>query len=136
MTTTLIILSIVFAIISGISKAICDLSEEAKIKFKNEFYWIKIYSWKNKYKLDSKNNIISKNGKYVERFFGSSRWFVFLTDAWHLFGLIFRLSFATSFTCIGVLISISYWYIFGILAVYLLFAVIFHIFHTYKILKQ
>jgi hypothetical protein len=129
-------LSILFAIISGIFKAICDLSEEAKLKFKNEFFWIKIYSWKNKWKLDNKNNIVIKNGKYVERFFGSSRWFVFLTDAWHLFGLLFRLSFATSFVCVGILISVNYWYTFASLVIFLLFAATFHIFYTYKIFKS
>ena len=129
-------MSIFFAIISGISKAICDLSEEAKLKFKNEFFWIKIYSWKNKWKLDSKNNIVIKNGKYVERFFGSSRWFVFLTDAWHLFGLLFRLTFVTPYVCIGFLISTNIWYIFGILVAYIIFAITFHIFYTYKIFKS
>ena len=129
-------MSIFFAIISGISKAICDLSEEAKLKFKNEFFWIKIYSWKNKWKLDSKNNIVIKNGKYVEKFFGSSRWFVFLTDAWHLFGLLFRLSFAISYVCVGILISVNYWYTFDTLVVFVLFAVTFHIFYTYKIFKS
>lgn len=135
MIATLIILSIVLSIIAGVCKAITDLSEEAKIKYDNDFFWIKIYSWKNKYKLDSNRNPIRKNGKYVERFFGSSRWFVFLTDAWHLFGLLFRLSFATSYVCIGILISINIWYTFGILVSYIIFATSFHIFHTYKIFK-
>ena len=114
--------------ISGFAKAVMDLSEEGKIKFKPSRYWIKAMSSPNKWK--------DGDPRKGEKFFGSSRWFVAFTDAWHLFGLIFRLSFATSFICIGILISISYWYTFGILAVYLLFAVIFHIFHTYKILKQ
>ena len=132
---TLIIVGVLLTIVSGLSKAIMDLSEDKKLKFKNEFFWLKAYSWKNKWKLDDKSNPISKDKKYVERFFGSSRWFVFLTDAWHLFGLLFRLSFATSYVCIGILISINIWYTFGILVSYIIFATSFHIFHTYKIFK-
>ena len=41
MTVTLIILSVVFSILSGICKAVMDLSEENKLKFDNKFFWIK-----------------------------------------------------------------------------------------------
>lgn len=127
MEITLIILSIVTALVSGIAKAICDLSEEDRLKFNPKEFWIKDLSWKNKWK-----NYDKKQG---EKFFGSSRWFVSLTDAWHLFGIIFRLSFAISFLLAGYLIALNNWYCFLLLN-YVLFAGIFHIFHTYKILRK
>ena len=140
MTTTLIILSIVFSILSGFSKAICDLSEEGKLfmfdKDLNLFFWRKSYSWKNKWKLSENREPIIENGKYVERFWGSSRWFVSFTDAWHLFGLLFRVFYAKVYICIGLLISIDIWYTFGVLVAYVIFATTFHIFHSYKILRK
>ena len=72
MTITLIILSVVFSVIAGISKAIMDKSEEGVIKW-NPLFWHKHKSSVNKW----------KNGDKAqgERFFGSSRWFVLFTDA-------------------------------------------------------
>ena len=126
MTITLIILSVVFSVIAGISKAIMDTSEEGVIKW-NPLFWHKHKSSVNKW----------KNGDKAqgERFFGSSRWFVLFTDAWHLFGVLFRAFYAKVYICIGLLISINIWYTFGVLVAYVIFATTFHIFHTYKILK-
>jgi len=123
MEITLIILSIVFSILSGFSKAICDLSEEDKLKFQPKEFWIKNISWKNKW----------KNGK--EKFWGSSRWFVSFTDAWHLFGLIERVGFIVTYVSIGILIMYSNWYWFMLLN-YPLFALIFHLFYNSKILRK
>ena len=126
MVTTLIILSVVFSILSGLFKAVCDLSEEEKIKG-NPLFWHKNKSWQNKWKNGDK--------KQGEKFFGSSRWFVLFTDAWHLFGLLFRLSFIVTYTSIGMLANVSYSYLFGVLVAYVIFAISFHIFYTYKIIK-
>lgn len=126
MVTTLIILSVVFSILSGLFKAICDLSEEGNIKG-NPLFWHKNKSWQNKWKNGDK--------KQGEKFFGSSRWFVLFTDAWHLFGLLFRLSFIVTYTSIGMLANVSYSYLFGVLVAYVIFAISFHIFYTYKIIK-
>ena len=127
MTTILIILSVVFSVIAGISKAIMDTSEEGVIKW-NPLFWHKHKSSVNKW----------KNGDKAqgERFFGSSRWFVLFTDAWHLFGVLFRAFYAKVYICIGLLISINIWYTFGVLVAYVIFASTFHIFHTYKILRK
>ncbi len=118
-----IIISILLVVISGIAKAICDLSSDDKIKFKPEIYWVKSKSWVNKW----------KNGdpKQGEKFWGSSRWFVLFTDAWHLFGLIERISFAIAFILSGLLIASNIWFIFFALGCYILFATTFHIFYTY-----
>ena len=128
MEITLIILSIVTALVSGIAKAIMDLSEEGKLKFKKKSFWIKELSYINKWKNGDK--------KQGEKFFGSSRWFVSLTDAWHLFGFLFRVSYGIAFLAIGSLAL--YNPLLPLLAIpaYALFAVVFHIFHTYKILRK
>ena len=47
MIVALIIIAVVLSILAGFSKAICDLSEEGKLKFKNYFFWWKDYAWKN-----------------------------------------------------------------------------------------
>ena len=114
--------------ISGFAKAVMDLSEEGKIKFKPSRYWIKSMSSPNKWKDGDK-----KNG---EKFFGSSRWFVSLTDAWHVFGFVFRVSYGAAFLAIGSLAL--YNPLLPLLAIpaYALFAGVFHIFHTYKILRK
>lgn len=128
MTIMLIILSVVFAILSGLFKAICDLSEEGNLKFYKKTFWLKDLSWQNKWKNGDK--------KQGEKFFGSSRWFVLFTDAWHLFGVLFRTTFAKAYICVGLLISVNIWYSFGALVVYIIFATTFHIFHSYKILRK
>lgn len=127
MTITLIILSVVFSVVAGISKAIMDTSEEGVIKW-NPLFWHKNKSWQNKWKNGDKSQ--------GEKFFGSSRWFVLFTDAWHLFGALFRAFYAKVYICVGLLISIDIWYTFGALVVYIIFATTFHIFHSYKILRK
>ena len=128
MLITLIIASVVLTIVSGFAKAVMDLSEEGKIKFKPSRYWIKAMSSPNKWK--------DGDPRKGEKFFGSSRWFVSLTDAWHVFGFVFRISYAIAFLAIGSLAL--YNPLLPLLAIpaYAFFAGIFHIFHTYKILKK
>jgi len=123
----LLTISLIFSIISGFAKAICDLSEEGKLKFNPEIFWIKNLSWKNKW----------KNGdfKQGEKFFGSSRWFVALTDAWHLFGLIERIGFIITWVSVGILITISNWYWFMLLC-YPLSMLTFHLFYNSKLLRK
>ena len=130
MTITLIILSVVFSVIAGISKAICDLSEEGKIKFYKKTFWIKDLSWQNKWKNGDK--------KQGEKFWLSSTFFVAQTDAWHLFGTIMFYSYWISFTISGFIIGYNFtnkYYLFLLLIPYLSRA-IFHIFYTYKIFRK
>jgi len=127
METALIILSVVFSILSGICKAVMDLSEESKIKG-NPLFWHKNKSWQNKWKNGDKTQ--------GEKFWLSSTFFVAQTDAWHLFGVLFRICFAVAYTCIGMLTTVSYFYLFGVVVAYILFATSFHIFYTFKILRK
>ena len=128
MLITLIILSVILPILLGFPKAVCDLSEEDRIKFEPRIFWVKSASSANKWK-----NGIKVQG---EKFFGSSRWFVSLTDAWHVFGFVFRVSYGIAFLAIGSLAL--YNPLLPLLAIpaYALFAGVFHIFHTYKILRK
>ena len=126
----LIVISVLLTIISSFSKAICDLSEEGNLfrnKSINQLFWYKDLSWKNKWK----GGLRTKG----EKFWGSSRWFVMFTDAWHLFGFIFRLSFLGAFFCVGVLTKFSNYFYFGMLVNYVLFASVFHLFYNSKILR-
>ena len=118
----------VLLLISGFAKAVMDLSEEGKIKFKSSRYWIKSMSTPNKWK--------DGDSRKGEKFFGSSRWFVSLTDAWHVFGFVFRVSYGIAFLAIGSLAL--YNPLLPLLAIpaYAFFAGVFHIFHTYKILRK
>ena len=128
MTILFSILIPILLIFSGFAKAVMDLSEEGKIKFKPSRYWIKSMSSPNKWK--------DGDPRKGEKFFGSSHWFVSLTDAWHMFGYIFRASYAIAFLAIGSLVL--YNPLLPLLAIpaYAFFAGVFHIFHTYKILKK
>ena len=137
MLITIIIIGVLLTIVSGFSKAIMDLSEDKKLKFKNEFFWLKAYSWKNKWKLDDKANPIRVNGKYVEKFFGSSRWFVMFTDAWHLFGFFYNRANKAVGVCIGILsATYSWWFLVGYIVTSIIYAAIFHLFYNSKLLKK
>ena len=50
MIVALIITAVLLSILSGFAKAVCDLSEEGKLKFNPENYWLKSKSWRSKYK--------------------------------------------------------------------------------------
>ena len=127
METGLIISAIFLVLVSAISKAIMDLSEESKIKG-NPLFWHKNKSWQNKWKNGDKTQ--------GEKFWLSSTFFVAQTDAWHLFGVLFRTTFAKAYICVGLLISINIWYAFASIVVYIIFATTFHIFYTYKIFRK
>jgi len=94
---------ILFSIIAGISKAICDVSaingKTDKLSKLNPFYWRKSISSNNKYK-DHNPNLGSKH-------WGSTTIFVIFTDAWHLFDFIGDLSLA-----IAMIFIPDWWWIF------------------------
>ena len=80
----IIFLSILFAVIAGLSKSLQDICSESnfynsklitKFKFNIDF-WYKSISSKNKWKNGDKSQ--------GEKFWGSSTIFVMFTDGWHL----------------------------------------------------
>ena len=127
MLITIIIIGVLLTIVSGFAKAICDLSEDGKLKFYKKTYWIKAFSWQNKYKNGDK--------KQGEKFFGSTRWFVAFTDAWHLFGIIERIGFVITYTSVGYLINMNHWFAF-MLFLYPFSMLIFHLFYNSKKLTK
>lgn len=128
MTATLIILSILFAASAGISKAFADLSDEGKLNG-NQQVRHKHISASNKWKNGDK--------KQGEKFFGSSKWFVSLTDTWHRADLSRNFLLPCSGCCVGCLtIMVSPFFLFGLLVNHAVFAGVFHIFHTYNFLKS
>ena len=128
MIVALIITAVLLSIISGFAKAVCDLSEEGKLKFNPENYWLKSKSWRSKYK---QNNPI-----LGAKFLGSTTVFVALTDAWHLFNLVQYYSTVGAFIFVGYLIAAGSKCHLLLLLLVPLQRVVFHIFYTYKILKK
>ena len=122
MIFSMIILIMVF----GISKAMCDLSEsgfsDSKLKGLNPQFWDKHKSWRNKWK-----GGVAANG---EKFFGSSTFLVWTTDAWHLFNTLSYLSLFLS----GVLLASMEEKIIFILLIYILNFIIFE--SLYRYLKK
>lgn len=128
METGLIISAIFLVLVSAISKAIMDLSEERKIKG-NPDYWIKAVSSNRKW----------KNGDKAqgERFWLSSTVLVMFTDAWHLAGFIYNRTNRLAGIAIGILSAMySWYYLLGIPVSAIIYQTTFHIFYTYKILRK
>lgn len=116
-------------IIGGISNAIMDVlrfryNTSIFSDFKNQQWWNPSISWRNKWK-----NGEPENG---EKFWGSSRWFVRFTDAWHFFQGIMFTSFFTVIVIYSTYINI---YVDFIL-MYLIFTSTFEIFFKYILKKQ
>lgn len=59
----------------------------------DEDWWDPTFSWRNKYKY--------KNPSLGERFFGSTTFMVFLTDAWHMFQWLHNLSLWIGLALLG-----------------------------------
>ena len=83
MITLLIIVLLI--IIAAISKSVMDtvsfrFTESIFSNFKNQNWWNPSISWKNKYK--------NQDPKQGPKFFGSTTFLVFITDAWHFFQMI------------------------------------------------
>lgn len=98
--TLLLITSLTAAILAGTCKMIADISTMSNaektvlfVKFKlNPKWWKKSASANNKWKNGDKSQ--------GEAFWGSSRWFVIFTDAWHLFEFLYDVLLVFSTICI------------------------------------
>lgn len=126
MISNLIIVTILL-IISTISKSIMDKLQfhytgSIFLKFTHRKWWNPSNSWKNKY----------KNGKKEDgpKFFGSTTFLVFLTDAWHFFQSIFLTSLQLSILfAINIGLPFQWWYWFlGLLIIKILYGGIFELF--------
>jgi hypothetical protein len=93
----MVVLAAILLILSGIAKAVKDTIEfhffESVFKNLPEEYWNPYLSHLNKYK-----NLDPQQGA---RFFGSTTFLVWITDAWHLFQMIEGVSLASGFFIIG-----------------------------------
>jgi len=130
MTTALIILAIVFAVIahalgciSGYAKMICDLSEESKLNKKPYEYWHKHLSSKNKYEYTGKIKAwLMKN------------LLVMFTDGWHKYQFILTICLLVSGFFVGFISGkITPYYSFMLLSVYITRTAVFHFtYHSKK----
>lgn len=70
----------------------------------NPKFWNPYFSWRNKWKYIA----MFSGEKSIEKFWGSSRWFVWLTDGFHLMQFFHRL---TLFTSMGAMLYLrpSHW---------------------------
>jgi len=100
-----LILAVLSFGLSGIAEAVMDTLQfkfsESVFKDKNQMFWNPQISWQNKW----------KDGcpKFGERFWGSSTYFVFVTDAWHLFKWI-RNRFIDISIFSLTMMALSFWY--------------------------
>lgn len=119
---------ILLIIISGFANAVMDTlqfhySKSIFKKFKNQQWWNPAISWKNKYKNNDPND--------GSKFFGSTTFLVFVTDAWHFFQFLF-LTAIQFCILIGINISIPFewWYwIVGYLLIKIIFGTAFELFY-------
>ena len=97
MVTTIIIIAVILIFIAGISKAIIDTLNfhysVSIFKNLNAQFWSPELSLRNKYK-----NGIKKRGP---KFFGSTTFLVWTTDAWHLFGALYTVSSVSALLLLG-----------------------------------
>ena len=89
--------AILLSIAAGISKAVMDkvnfhFSESIFVK-RNRLFWNPVYSSMNKYKDGIKS--------HGSKFFGATTFFVWTTDAWHLFQMINGVTVASLFFLSG-----------------------------------
>ena len=125
-----IILYFVLSVALGITKAIVDTLSFRKGTNIFPSSWQIDNSWRNKWKNGDPNQ--------GEKFWGSSRWFVPFTDAFHFTGMINHIII---FLMIGIFHFIQVESIWSILFLYLvggyvLSRTVFHVFYTYIFIKN
>lgn len=127
---TVYILPIILLIVSSILKSLMDTiqfhwesSFFSKIdKNSKLFLWLNpLYSWQNKWKDKYKPN--------GEKFWGSSRWFAFLTDAWHFLDFLKIITFICILTFFQYYIPFSHFFVSNVLISRILDTIILYILH-------
>jgi hypothetical protein len=114
-------------ILAGISKAIMD-----KINFHystsifkklNPLFWNPEVSWRNKWK----NGDVNQG----EKFFGSSTFLVWTTDAWHLFQMVNHFTLILGVLIVGFFIKDAWIFIINFVFLYINYTLTFEIFFKY-----
>lgn len=130
---------LIFLILAGVMKALQDTisfhwysSIFSKIDKKSKLHtWLNPeFSWQNKWKEGYK--------PLGEKFWGSSRWFVPLTDAWHLFDMMKTIFFICILTTFSLYIPFSGLFISNIILakisdtiiLFIVFSVVFEYFYN------
>lgn len=117
------IIEIILLLIAAVAKAIMDALQFNSLLNRSP-YWNPTVSWRNKYKFYTGNAATSEPA-----FFGSTTFFVFLTDGWHLMQFIFL----NSLFALMILHKQRFGLIIDFIAMRVIFGVIFEI--TYRSLK-
>ena len=130
----MIILGFVLTVIAGVCKAVMDVLQFHfwKSIFNNskykKYFWDPSVSWLNKYKdFEAQNQI--------PRYFGSTTFLVWTTDAWHLFQMINNLTLISGMLLIG--FNVENWkmlILFGGVG-YVVYTTIFELFYS-KVFKK
>lgn len=126
-------LAILLLVISAIGEAVMDTVSHhfytSIFSFRNDMFWNPIDSWRNKYKDGDINN--------GPKFFGSTTFLVWTTDAWHLFKTIHKTGLRAGWAFIGVTaLSVDWYYAVGIVLASLgLSGMVFELFYK-KLLKR
>jgi len=134
-----------FVVLAGICNGFMDSIQfhySASIPAKQEWnaqYWNPAISWENKYKVDSEGLLIKP---LKEKYFGAKTFFVWTTDAWHLFKMLYNtlLKFAIIFIFMGNIhykgkkhkkyIMFTFW-IASFIVLYIAQAIGFHLTYTF-----
>jgi hypothetical protein len=123
------VMYIVISLIA-IAKALMDIVSfrEANMIFPKS--WGVSVSWKNKWKKDSEGKVLVGQ----ERFWLSSTVLVFLTDVWHLAGMIQRLLIFSliSYLQYGLSLKMGIYTI----VLFIVHAVVFHVFYIYIFIRK
>jgi len=111
-----------FLIFAALVKAIMDClqfhyKDSPFAKFKKQIWWNPTISWKNKWRGGKPEN--------GEKFPGSSTIFVWTTDAWHFFQMIFLTLMFLSIVFYTPLFSVSYSWVFDFIIYRIIFGVTF-----------
>jgi hypothetical protein len=105
----------------------------------NPHFWNPNISWSNKWKLIYGQIAITNKGKEIPKFWGSSTFFVALTDAFHLFQFIFlnSLILALSLMADGKVVysfPIQWWEVF--IGIRLIYALVFEGLFGWLLIKK
>lgn len=128
----IVILLVTFAAIANASMDVLQFKYDKTIfkKLKNQNWWNPKFSHLNKYK----NNDPSQGPK----FWGSTTYFVFFTDAWHFSQFIFLTSYQLAILfSMNIAINFLWWHwIVGYLFFKFIFGAIFKFFYSYVFIKN